>query len=279
MKKLKFIIPAVAVVLIVVLVSVCFLQLNALNKIEAPITKTVIPFDVSLKSDGVKIKDAQIKGCLVDFNKKGKDEASQRQQEFSTLLKDYKVNEIFKKYFNIEDAVSPYLALTLAYLLIDNDSVLQSEKDTLTALLNHKDGFAGICYNAVAGKINEQSVPIILYSYDFELSPTTDTTTYVALFRKTAIHFREMPEHVENANREKSVLNEDFTKKVQELKVDNILYKYFNFTEFTSPYCCLQLAYKLLDGNRINLMERYYLNKFVSAPDGYVEIFYWFRAD
>lgn len=279
MKKLKFIIPAVAVALIVVLASICLLQINTLNKIEAPITQAVIPFDYSLTSDGIKIKDAQIKGYFINFSEKGKDEASQRQQEFSTLLKDYKVNEIFKKYFNIEDCSSPYLALTLTYSLIEKNSVLQSEKDTLTAFLNHKDGFAGVCYNAVCGKINEQNVPILSYSYDFELSPTTDTTTYVVLFRKTAIHFRGEPIHVDDAKREKSNLNENFTKKLQELKVDKILYKYFNFTEITSPYCCVQLAYELLDGNSINLIERYYLNKFVSAPEGYVEIFYWFKAD
>ena len=279
MKKLKLIIPAVILVIIIALISVGLVQFNSLNKINPPITKTVIPFDCSLKSDTIQIKGAEIKCRFIDLDKNGKSEAIKKQQEFSTLLKSYKVDELFKKHFNIEDAVSPYLAITLAYSLMENDSVTQSEKDMLTAFLNHTDRFAGVCYNAVDGKTDKQNVPMLSYFYDFELSPTTDTPTYVVQFNKTRIHFREMPMHVDNAQREKSDLNLNFTKKVQELKVDKILYKYFNFTEFTSPYCCLQLAYKLLDGNKINLVERYYLNKFVSAPEGYVEIFYWFRAD
>ncbi len=279
MKKLKLIIPAVILVIIIALISVGLVQFNSLNKINAPITKTVIPFDVSEKSGGVKIKNTFIDNFVTYYTEDNANILNEEQQAFNTLLKDYKVDELFKKYFNIEDAVSPYLAITLAYLLMENDSVTQSEKDTLSSFLNHKDGFSGVAFTIYNGDLSKINAPIIAYSYSYEASITTDWAAFVVLYRDSIIHFKEMSMHVDNANRDKSFLNEDFTKKVQELKVDKILYKHFNFTEFTSPYCCLQLAYKLLDGNKINLVERYYLNKFVSAPEGYVEIFYCFRAD
>ena len=279
MKKLKFIIPAVILVIIIALISVGLVQFNSLNKINAPITKTVIPFDVSLESADVKIKNTFINNFVTYYSEDDVNILNEEQQAFNTLLKDYKVDELFKKYFNIEDAVPPYLATTLAYLLMENDSVTQSEKDLLSSFLNHKDGFSGVAFTIYNGDLSKINAPIIAYSYSYEASITTDWAAFVVLYRDSIVHFKEMSMHVETANRDKSFLNEDFTKKVQELKVDKILYKYFNFTEFTSPYCCLQLAYKLLDGNKINLVERYYLNKFVSAPEGYVEIFYCFRAD